>query len=302
VELRNDSQQYASPGEGDIAVLDIGCQLDFSPGYHTTSGDEYSAGQSFAISSYEHACAGGKASLLLYAADGWELAGSWRARHQFRWNRDSSEMNVKQILEFVLARAGLPLTTRSQSGAITSFYPDFTIHPGNSGKEVIVRLLSFVPDLIVIEGNTAYLINPQSSDSSVYSYGTTHPILEGKYRQEGWQSNRIRVEGEGVLAETFDWSQLGKFYDRLELIDDQNIESAAEAQARGAAFLRKMEVESAGGRIRVPVNCGQQPFDVIDITDSRAGLDASKRRVLGFLLNFNTNNSEYEQTLLLGGV
>ena len=38
VELKNDDGKYAAPGQGDIAVLDKGCQLEFSPGYRTDRG------------------------------------------------------------------------------------------------------------------------------------------------------------------------------------------------------------------------------------------------------------------------
>jgi hypothetical protein len=40
------------------------------------------------------------------------LLQNWRARHQFRWNKDSNEMSVKQILAFVLGRVGLKLETQ----------------------------------------------------------------------------------------------------------------------------------------------------------------------------------------------
>ena len=72
-------------------------------------------------------------SLALYGIDGWHLLESWRARHQFRWNKDSNDMSVKQILEFVLARVGLKLEAMSQSSVVTGFYPDFTIHPDDRG-------------------------------------------------------------------------------------------------------------------------------------------------------------------------
>jgi hypothetical protein len=55
----------------------------------------------------------------------------------------------------------------------------------------------------------------------------------------------------------------------------------AEAQQRGEAYLRQAEMETTSGGIRIPVNCGQQLYDAIDITDSRAGLSAEKKRVLG---------------------
>ena len=308
VELRNDNKQYASPGEGSLAVLDIGCQLEFSPGYHTSSGAECSAGQTFALNAYEHTSAGGKASLLLYTSDGWELIKIWRARHQFRWNKSSNEMSVKQILEFVLARVGLKLEVRSQSSDITSFYPDFTIHPNNQGEAIINRLLSLVPDVLVVEGNKGYLINPQSSDSSAYSYGTSHPLLEGRYRKGDWWLNRVQVEGydpqgdEPIVVDSFDWGQVDRLYDRLSQLEDRDIDTVAKAQARGEACLREAEIEATGGRIRVPVNCGQQLDDVIDITDNQAGLDAEKKRVLRLTLVYNPHRGEYEELLSLGAV
>ena len=52
----------------------------------------------------------------------------------------------------------------------------------------------------------------------------------------------------------------------------------------------------------VPVNCGQQLYDVIEVTDARAGLAAAKRRVLGMTLVYQPQRGEYFQRLELGGV
>jgi hypothetical protein len=308
VELRNDEGQYALPGQGDLSVLDIGCQLEVSPGYWTAVGTEYSTGQTFVAQTYEHTSSGGKASLVIYASDGWESINAWTARHQFRWNKGSDQMSVKQILEFVLARVGLKLEVKSQSSVITGYYPDFTINPNNRGSTVINKLLTFVPDVLVIEGNKAYIVNPLSSDSSVYSYGVEHPIIEGRYRRGAWEFNRAQVEGYDpvadapVIVDSFAWGEIDKLYDRLRQLDDRNIDTVAKAQQRGEAYLRGTAVESASGGIRVPVNCGQQLYDVIDITDSRAGLTAEKRRVLGLTLVYSPRRGEYEERLSLGAV
>ncbi len=308
VELRNDDGQYATPGEGSLAVLDIGCQLDFSPGYRTTTGNEVSSGQTFLLNAYEHTSSGGKASLVLYAVDGWSLIEAWRARHQFRWNKDADQLPVKQILEYVLARVGLKLEVVSQSSVITGYYPDFAINPNNRGEAVIRKLLSFVPDVLFIEGNKAYLVNPLLADSSVYSYGATHPILEGGYRKGAWELNRVWVEGydsgadEPIIVDSFSWSEINRLYDRLKQLEDRNIDTVNEAQQRGEAYLRHAEIESGSGTIRIPVNCGQQLYDVIDVTDSRAGLDAEKKRVLGLVLVYNPRRGEYEERLSLGAV
>jgi hypothetical protein len=308
VELRNDDGRYASPGQDGLAVLDLGCQMDFSPGYETGEGSEYSLGQSFHIEGFEHASSGGKASLVLHARDGWGWIGDWRARHQFRWNKTSEDMNAREIMAFILARVGLKLEVKSQSSVITGFYPDFTVSMDNDGRMVIQRLLSFVPDVLFIEGNKAYIVNPLSSDSSDYSYGGEHQVWEGSYRQGTPGVNRVQVEGyntggdELILVDSFDWDTIGRSYDRLKQVNDRNIGTVDEAGQRGEAYLRKAEIEAASGNILVPVNCGQQLYDVIDVTDAPAGLDSKKKRVLGLVLVYNSQRGEYSQRLRLGAV
>ena len=308
VELRNDDGRYAAPGEGDLSVLDIGGQLEFSPGYVTAQGNEVSPGLAFTLDSYEHTSAGGQASLVLQAADGWSLIGGWRARHQFRWNKQSEQMSVGQILAFVLGRVGLRLEVKSQSAVLTGYYPDFTINPGNSGDTVIQRLLSFVPDVLFIEGNTVYVVNPLSADGSGYAYGVSHSIVEGRYREVGWGLNRVQVEGydptqdEPIVVDAFSWGQIDRLYDRLGQVEDKNLDTVARAEQRGEAYLRQAEMESVDGAILTPVNCGQQLYDVVDITDNRAGLTAAKRRVIGLTLVYRPRRGEYQQRLILGGV
>ena len=308
VELRNDDGRYASPGEGDLAALDRGCQLEFSPGYITANGVEYSEGQVYCVESFEHTSAGGKASVILRARDGWGALSEWRARHQFRWNKTGDDMSVKDIISAILARAGLKLEVKTESAAITGFYPDFTVSPDDDGRSVIEKLLSFVPDEIFIEGNKACLVNPQSTDSPVYSYGVEHPIMEGRYKRGAMKINRAQVEGWDtgrsvmILAESFEWSEIERYDDRLRHIEDRNLNTVAEVQQRGDAYLRRAEIAAEGGTIIVPVNCGQQLDDVIAVTDARAGLDAVKKRVMGLTLVYQPQRGEYFQRLELGGV
>ncbi len=308
VELANDDGRYSAPGEGDIALLDIGGQIEFSPGYVTSQGKEVSTGPAFILESFEHISAGGKASLVLNALDGWRLIENWRARHQFRWNKQADEMNVKELLAFVLGRVGLRLVVKSASEALTDDYPDFTINPNNKGLDVIQRLLSFVPDVLLIEGNTAYVVNPLADDASDYAYGSAHAIFEGRYAAQAAELNRLQVEGydptqdESIVVDSFAWEEIDRLYDRLGHVEDKNIDSATGTEDRGQSYLRKAEMAAVNGAILVPVNCGQQLYDVIDITDSCAGLTAAKRRVNGLTLVYNPRRAEYRQRLLLCGV
>ena len=85
-------------------------------------------------------------------------------------------------------------------------------------------------------------------------------------------------------------------------MEDSNLDTVARAQQRGETCLRQSEIESTTGSLRIPVNCGQQLYDVIEITDSRAGLDAEKKRVLGLTLVYHPRRGEYEEILSLGAV
>ncbi len=302
VTLRNDDGRYASLA----APLAIGSQVEASFGYITGAGSEVSTGPTFTLEAYEHTRSGGHAAFSLFAPDGRARVNAWRARHQFRWNQGSDEFNVKQMLECILARVGLRLEVKSESAVITSYYPDFIIRPGDRGDGVIRRLLSFVPDVLFIEGNKAYLVNPLSSDSAVYDYGVNHAIAEGRYRGGAWEMNRVQVEGrdpatgDPVLVSSFSWGEIEDIYDRPVQVEDREVETVGEAAARGQAYLREAELAATTGFIRVPVNCGQQLYDVIGITDTPAGLSGAKRRVMGITTLFDPARGRYEQQLLLG--
>jgi len=306
LELDNSQGRFASPGEGELKPLEIGCQIAVSPGYVTEAGSESSPGLSFAIDGREHTSAAGEASLIIHASDGWSRAGSWAARQQFRWNKSGQEMSIKEIIAFVLARAGIGLEAKSQSAAITGDCPDFTINPSNRGEGALRKLLSLVPDMIFIEGGKAYIINPSADDDSVYSYGCEHPVLEGRCRRRGWEINRVQVEGydpvgdEPIVVESFSWDGIARLYDRLTRVEDRNIDTVSRAGQRGEAYLRRAEIASVGGVIRIAPNCGQQLYDVIDITDPRAGLSEDKRRVTGLTLVYDPRRGEYHQRLELG--
>ena len=67
-------------------------------------------------------------------------------------------------------------------------------------------------------------------------------------------------------------------------------------------YLRHTEIAATSGAIRIPPNCGQQLYDVIDITDPLAGLSSVKKRVTGIILTYNPLRGEYEEQLLLGAL
>ena len=107
----------------------------------------------------------------------------------------------------------------------------------NQDLEELERIL-FVPDVLFIEGNKAYLVNPLAEDTSVYSYGSDHPILEGRYQLAALRHNHIQVEGydsgseTAMITDSFNWDEIARVYDRLKKLADRNIGSVSQAQAR----------------------------------------------------------------------
>jgi hypothetical protein len=53
--------------------------------------------------------------------------------------------------------------------------------------------------------------------------------------------------------------------------------------------------------ITLPVNCGQELYDVVEVTDAGAGLSAARRRVLALAMRYSTGKRPvYEQDVALG--
>lgn len=277
--LRNDDGRYNSLGSSNYEAIKKGSEILISWGYHTTAGKETGGFDPTTwIESWEYVTRDGHSEFILHSVDGWDLLDRWRARRQFTW--PSGTKNIYQLLALIFARAGLELSAFSTSTAIVNQYPAFTINPGESGLTAVKRLLAMVPDVIFFVRDTAYLKNPQASDSSQYAYGTDHAILDASYRELAQKVNRAQVFGVGVFTEDWDWNEIALVYDRLVQASDININSITKAHQRGEAILRDSDIEDLNGHILVPMNCGQDLFDVIAITSPQTGLNASKRRVL----------------------
>jgi hypothetical protein len=304
VELRNDDGRYSSLP----SLLSPGNCLEIGLGYITPVGSEVSHGQAFMLEACKYTSSQGKASLWLEAYDGWSVMSLWTARYQIRWNKDSSEMSIKDILAFVLARVGLRLELRSASDIIATYSPDFTIHPGDRGDSIVSKLLSFVPDVLLIEGGIAYLVNPQSSDSPTYSYGLIHSILYGQYHITAPGINRVQVEGydpssaQPIIGESLQWNGVAASYDRLATVHDRNLDTLSRVIERGETYLRRTEIALVGGEVIVPANCGQQLYDVVEVNDARAMLNTFRRRITRLNFVFEPYNSRYEHQLMLGPV
>jgi hypothetical protein len=308
LELDNSKGQYASPGQGNLANLKKRSEVVLKLGYKTTAGNETVEAGTYWIDSWEYSSRPNISRFTLYCLDGWALMDRWTARYQMRWNKDAvNPKSVWQILYQLLARAGIKLTNappKPQSSAINNFYPDFAVNPGTAGDTAIKRLLSFVPDRLVLRGQEAFTKNSLADESSCYSYGTGHVILAGNYCEQVFTS-RARAIGRDsgdnrILEEALDWDLLQLDIDILEQDYDPNLQTATRAQERADAILRTRAQEAKPAVIIVPANVGQELLDVVEVTDPRCGISEEKYRVQVIQTHYDRRQGRYEQRLTIG--
>jgi hypothetical protein len=295
VELDNSKGLYNSVGTG---TLREGSEIAVSPGYYTGIGPEVSEGSAYWIAGWEQVV-GRENRLVLEAEDGWGLLERWRARCQFTWKGTKS---VLGLLAFILARAGLTLSPLSPSIFIQSHMPDFTIHAGEKGSWLVAQLLARVPDGLFFRGSTALVKELSPTEASSYSYGPDHPVLQGRYLANAAAGSWVQALGKGVLGEDFDWERVELLTGGVLQLQDLNLTQASQAQERAQAQVHLWGRDGWGGEITIPAHCGQELHDVVDITDTRAGLEAVHRRVAGLTLVYQPRQGLYQHRLVLGGV
>jgi hypothetical protein len=301
VQLRNDDGRYANIGSGALAPLQRGSRLSISPGYETAAGQEVSEGPAFWIDDIIYTALPAEARLVLRAVDGWGLLRQWRARRQFAWAAGTK--SIFQLLAWVFARVGLEFTSLGgASAAAQNQYPAFTIQAGESGAAAVTRLLSRVPDYLFFRGATGCILEPKASDTAAYSYGTDHPILEGRYLRSSQRYNHLQAFGKDCFGEALAWDEVNLLYNRLRQVHDQNLSTASDCQARAQSDLRDEELAAQQDQVLVRVNCGQELVDVVEVTEPRANLSAARRRVLAWELSYEPRKGRYEHRLSLGGV
>ena len=315
--LRNDDARYASIGTGDYTAIKPGSEIKFSPGYRTSSGIEVSPGPAFWITGWEYISgdsASGKSpfskggfrginsTFILYASDGWALLDSWKPRRPSGEGWAAGEKNIFQMLAYIFARAGLEFASQSSSADITDQKPAFSIPAGQSGARSVRTLLALVPDAIYFRGHYGYLVHPRTSDTTDYEYGTGHPIWEGNYKTVNRQTNHVHVFGAGLQTDDFHFDELELAGERLTQVHDISLDTVERAHARGESVLRSAELHSRHETVLVPLNCGQELYDVVEITDARAAYDAEKRRCLGLSHMYDTRKGIYSLKIELGAV
>ena len=255
-------------------------------------------------------------TLKIHCEGAWEFLDRWKARKKYSWV--AGDKNIFQLMNWIICRAGLEFSSWSTSDAVVNYEPDFEIAAGSSGKLALKKLLSWVEDVPVLSAGSIMLKFPEADDASVYTYHSTwqnqyhgegeevivdHLVYRGNYGVGMWKPNMAQIDTDLLHVEAFAWDEINAFYDRVNRITSPEYTSAADASRRGTRELRRGEIWGAyTGWCQVPVNCGQEEFDVITITDVAGGVTLIQRRVLGIETTWKKLGGSYFQKLLLGAV
>ena len=169
---------------------------------------------------------------------------------------------------------------------------------------------SKVPDFVYWEQDTPYLKELEADEASDYTYGTAanHVIIAGRYGVRTPAHNHIEVFAAlkytsiPTFGDEVDYDEIDLVGHRLQKVYDYSYTSDAECDARAVAQLRKHNATTKRGQITTLPNVGLQLFDVITVTDARAGISAQVYRVRGIEETFDTTKSPpiYRQIVDLG--
>ena len=132
-----------------------------------------------------------------------------------------------------------------------------------------------------------------------------HVILDGQYITESPDINRAYVigrdaNGNPVYGTAVDSTELGLVGERLDFQQELAIPTEAKAGDVASAILAKMRLTTKRGVILIPPNCGQELWDVVQLTDSLGNQSAIKFRVVGIRTEYNPKQARYQHKLILG--
>jgi len=155
------------------------------------------------------------------------------------------------------------------------------------------------------------LIKPKSIPSAE-AFGTLkvlreiiHIILDGQYTRGSPGVNRIYIigkdsEGNPVYGTSLNQAEIDLVGERLDFNQDLSIPTTAKAADVAAAAVAKARLTGSRGFIVIPPNCGQELWDVVQVTDKPTAQSQQKYRVIAVGFDYEPRRARYQHKLILG--
>jgi len=292
----------------------LGDEVTIGLGYKTSAGNEYSLASSFWITKYKLYSppwyplrmiypVGIIGTLILETEDVWSFLKRHQTHGSLKWAE--GDKSIVDLLKIFFARAGLELDATAASDTATNLKPEFTMYSGRKYYYGIKDLLKLIPDQLVFRESKVLLRNPAEAEAVDWTYhssiGNALLVYRGQYGTSAWNPNRVEIWGDTFMKQTANWPQIAKVRDRVAFINTPTYPNITRAGERADAEMRKAEILTGEDSwMTAPVNCGLEPWDVIQITDLNAGVTNIKRRVRRLKTYWNARHWAYQQTITLG--
>ena len=309
--LDNSDGALNSLGSGAYDCVLRGSMVELERGYVTTDSQEHSDWPTMWLEDYEHVVDfRGRCYVVLHCISGWGILSTLAAQRQYHWQ--DGDDSVWTIAERLFALAGFDLSSKSgeASTAASTLEPALVIHAGQDLRGAVLQALSKIPDFVYWEQDTPYLKELEADEASDYTYGGSgeHVIIAGRYGVRTPANNHIEVFAAldylriPTFGDEVDYDEVALVGHRLQKVYDYSYTTDAECDARAVAQLRKHHATTKRGEIITLPNVGLQLFDVITVTDARAGISSEVYRVRGIVETFDTTKSPpiYRQKVEMG--
>jgi len=168
--VNNRSGEWDAPGSGGIDDLALGSKVILYEGYVISSVSTYQEAQSYFVDSWSYSRSPNLATFTIHCIDAWGLLEKYRFNRKvsFNYTGATTTYSVYELIEMLCQAIGGSLSYISRSSFIITFKPVIEINAGETAANLLRRLLATVPDTIRFDGNTGYVVYPQSGDQSSY--------------------------------------------------------------------------------------------------------------------------------------
>ena len=198
----------------------------------------------------------------------------------------------------------------SEDSLIDSYIPadSFNIRHGESRLDVIDKLLYHTGCQRIFKADgKIHIFVPTTTGTtydSEYTLAAGHPFFAKALRKALVIPNKIVVQsnpddtaqysGESTSAASYALMPVSDFYRTL-------LESGAQANSIAAAIISRLEIEAQQGGASVPVNCGAELYDYINVIDSREA-DSKAGNIGSLNIVYDARKPEYSMSFSFGRV
>ena len=325
VRLDNSRGKFASTGSGALQAIKPTSQVELRLGYRTPAGEESVQQGAWFIDRLVFRTDRGRHLLEVHCIDPWTYLNRLVVRRPITY--------AAQTANFICRELWLRVCGAGSSGDVHAnmdpVVPNYLLRPGQNYLEALRRLNhnfglvlrwrgdgvesgvgpdSVVPDQVPYGSGVsdqAYLSadkHAPDSDRATGGPDAGYAILWGEFWSSEVRRQSVEVYGDGYTSITRDWAGTSKFWrDNVAKVVDLSLNSQSDVDSRAAYETSWLKGSGEGGRLESNLNPGLEIGDVIDITDSNAGLSGAARVVVSIRSIYDSERGQYRQFLGLAG-